>query len=84
MLFALVHFHVLCHVIVAHPICVFLLLVNDTHIVGLASNVIPTFLQLQYEFSTLRFLVHQQMCSLVWTQKLDHFKSLPLKVFTLT
>jgi hypothetical protein len=34
-------------------ICVFLLLVDDTHIVGLASNVLLVFLQLQEEFGTL-------------------------------
>jgi hypothetical protein len=30
---------------VTHPICVFLLLVDDIHIIGLASNMVPIFLR---------------------------------------
>jgi hypothetical protein len=45
-LFALIHLHALCPIVVTHPTCVFPSLVDDTHIVGLASNVAPSFLGL--------------------------------------
>jgi hypothetical protein len=44
MLFALTHLCVIFFTTTTHPTCVFLPLVNDTHIVGLASNVVIVFL----------------------------------------
>ncbi len=57
MLFVLVHFFALHPTIMAHPTCVFPSLANDTHIIGLASNVLPIFLRLQEEFNTLKLLM---------------------------
>ncbi len=57
MLFALVHICVFHPITVGHLACIFLLLVNDTHIVGLASDALPSFLRLQKEFETFGFLV---------------------------
>jgi hypothetical protein len=45
-LFFLAHFCALRPTIVTHPTYVFPSLVDDTHIIGLASNVVPTFLRL--------------------------------------
>jgi hypothetical protein len=45
-LFVLAHFHVLCPISRVHPICLFLSLVDDMHIVGLALDVVLIFLQL--------------------------------------
>jgi len=42
-LFALICLHALCLTIVAHLNYIFPLLADDTHIVGLASNVVPIF-----------------------------------------
>jgi hypothetical protein len=42
-LFALVYICALRFITTSHPICVFLLLVDDMHIVGLASNVLLVF-----------------------------------------
>jgi hypothetical protein len=57
MLFALVHLFALRPIITAHPTCVFPSLANDTHIIDLASNVLPIFLRLQEEFNTLKLLM---------------------------
>jgi hypothetical protein len=43
MLFALAHFRALYPIAIARPTCVFPSLVGDTHIVGLASDVLPIF-----------------------------------------
>jgi hypothetical protein len=43
-LFTLVHLRTLRLIVVAHPICVFLSLADDTHIIDFASNVVLTFL----------------------------------------
>jgi len=44
MLFALAHFRALCPIVATHPTCVFPSLVDDMHIIGLASDVLPIFL----------------------------------------
>ncbi len=62
MLFALTYLHVLLPTATTHPTCVFLSLATDTHIIGLASNVLFVFLQLQEEFGALRFLVQLMKC----------------------
>ncbi len=45
-LFVLVHLFVLRPIAITHPICVFPVLVDDTHIVGLTSYVVFVFLGL--------------------------------------
>jgi hypothetical protein len=73
-LFALAH---LCTIHpTTHPIYVFLLLINDTHIIGIVLNVLPIFLQLQKEFGTLRLLVQSTKC-------VNHTISLPPGFLTL-
>jgi hypothetical protein len=62
MLFALVHFHTLYPITTTHPTCVFLLLADGTHIVGLTSNMLLIFLQLHEEFGALGFLVQLTKC----------------------
>jgi len=52
-LFALAHLCALHLTIIAERTCVFHLLANDTHIVGLALDVVPIFLRLQHEFLAL-------------------------------
>ncbi len=42
-LFALTHLHTFCPIAIVHPTCVFLSLVDDTHIIGLPSDVLPIF-----------------------------------------
>jgi hypothetical protein len=42
-LFALAHLHTLRPIAIAHLTCVFPSLVDDTHIVSLASDVLPIF-----------------------------------------
>jgi hypothetical protein len=44
------------------PYLCFPFVVDDTHIVGLASNVVPIFLRLQHDFSSLRLLVQPTKC----------------------
>jgi hypothetical protein len=45
-LFVFAHLHVLCFTTTFHLTYVFILLANDTHIVGPTPNVVPVFLQL--------------------------------------
>jgi len=61
-LFTVAHFHVLHSIIIAHPTCVFLSLVDDTHIIGSALDVLLDFLQLMKEFGTLRLLMQLTKC----------------------
>jgi hypothetical protein len=56
-LFVLAHLRVICPIVATHPCCIFPSLVDDTHIIGLALYVVPTFLQFQEELSTLSLLV---------------------------
>jgi hypothetical protein len=56
-LFALAHLCVLCPTIVAHPTCIFPFLADDTHMVSFALDVVPMFLWLHEELSTLGLLV---------------------------
>jgi hypothetical protein len=51
----LVHFRTFRPIAAAHPTCVFPSLADNTHIIGLTSNVVLTFLRLQKELSTLGF-----------------------------
>jgi hypothetical protein len=53
MLFVFVHLRVFRPITTAHPPCVFPSLADDTHKVGPTSNVVPVFLQLWEELSTL-------------------------------
>jgi hypothetical protein len=46
MLFDLVHFCIIHLIAIAHLTCVFPSLVDDMHIIGPTSNVVPDFLQL--------------------------------------
>jgi hypothetical protein len=71
MLFPLAHFCILHPTAIAHLTCVFLLLVNDTHIVGLVSNMVPIFLQLQEEFGALGLSVQLMKC-LVWSPHMSN------------
>jgi hypothetical protein len=83
MLFVLAHLHIIHHIAIAHPTCVFFSLVDDTHIIRFASNVIFVFLRLEQKFSALGLLVQLTKC-VVWSpQGLDHFISLLLGFFTL-
>jgi hypothetical protein len=52
-LFVFVHLRVFRPITTAHPPCVFPSLADDTHKVGPTSNVVPVFLQLWEELSTL-------------------------------
>ncbi len=52
-MFALTHLHALHLFVVTHPTCVFPSLEDDSHIVGLALNVLLVFLWLQEEFEAL-------------------------------
>jgi hypothetical protein len=42
-LFTLIHLHIFFPIVIAHPTCVFPSLANDTHIVGLVLDVVPSF-----------------------------------------
>ncbi len=53
MLFVLTQFHVFRPIATTHPTCVFPSLADDTHIEGPTSNVVPMFLRLHEELSTL-------------------------------
>jgi hypothetical protein len=64
-LFFLAHFCALRPTIVTHPTYVFPSLVDDTHIIGPASNVVPTFLLIRRVISIKFFNVVNKMCSLV-------------------
>lgn len=64
-LFALAHLRVVHLITTTHATCVFPSLIDDTHIVGPISNVVPTFLQLHAELTTLRFCT-QPTKSVVW------------------
>jgi hypothetical protein len=50
MLFALAHLHIFHPIAIAHPTYVFPLLVDDMHIIGLASNVVPIFYDCSMSF----------------------------------
>jgi hypothetical protein len=65
-LFALAHLRAFCFTATAHPTCVFPLLTNDMHIVGLTLNVLPIFLQLQKEFGAIKNLVQLTKC-VIWS-----------------
>ncbi len=77
MLFDPTHLRVLCHIVIAHPTCVFPLLTNDTHTVGPTLGVVLVFLQLEQEFSALKLSIHPLKCVAWSSQGLDHFISLP-------
>jgi len=47
--------------------------VDDMHIIGLASNVVRIFLQLQEEFLALKLSVQPAKCVAWFPQGLDHF-----------
>ncbi len=82
-MFTLVHFCVLHPTLVTHPTCVFPSLANDNHIIGLASNVLLVFLQLQEKFGTLGLLV-QPTKYVAWSPLgLNQYISLILGFLTL-
>jgi hypothetical protein len=64
-LFIMAHLCIFHVIITAHPTYVFHSLANDTHIIGLASNVIIIYLRLQQELSTLGLLMQPSKC-IVW------------------
>ncbi len=64
-MFVLVHLYVLCPVAVAHPICVFLSLANDTHIIGPTLNVVLALIIAGRVFNIRAFSAVNEMCSLV-------------------
>ncbi len=67
MLFTLVHLCALHLIAVAHPACVFLSLVDDIHIVGLASNVL-TFFVITWGIWHIRiFSATHEVCCLIST-----------------
>ncbi len=67
-LFTLVHFHILPPTIIAHPNYVFPLLEDNTHIVGLALNMLFIFLVVtRGVWSIKTFNAIKEMCSLVST-----------------
>ncbi len=70
-LFALTHFHVVHLTTTTHPTCVFPSFIDDTHIVGPISNVVPTFLQLHAKFTTLRFFTQPMKCVIWFPQGLN-------------
>ncbi len=71
------HLCIFCHTIIAHPICVFPSLIDDTHIVGPGLGMVLVFLQLEQEFSALRLSMQPSKCVAWFSQGLDHFISLP-------
>ncbi len=82
-MFTLVHLCVLHPILVTHPTCVFPSLANDKHIIGLASNVLLVFLQLQEIFCTLGLLVQPIKC-VAWSPLgLNQYISLILDFLTL-
>ncbi len=67
-LFAFVHLRTLCPIIIAHITCVFLSLVDDTHIIGPTSDCGFCFLMIVTRvFSIGVFNVADEMCSLIIT-----------------
>jgi len=65
-LFALVHLCILHPIATTHPTYVFPSLTNDTHIVGLASNMVPIFMWLQEKFVALGLLMQPTKC-VIWS-----------------
>jgi hypothetical protein len=66
MLFVQTHFHTFHLVETTHPTCVFPSLVDDMYIIGLALDVVLTFLRLLQEFFNIRaFSAISEVCSLV-------------------
>jgi hypothetical protein len=64
-LFALTHFCVLHPITTTHPTCVFPLLVDDTHIVGLASDVLFFFVIIGGVWHIKTFSAIDEVCCLV-------------------
>lgn len=64
-LFILTHFHALHPTVTTH-LNVFPSLIDDTHIVGLVSNVVFIFLRLHAKFVTLGFFIQPTKC-VVWS-----------------
>ncbi len=65
MLFALTHLRAFCPTIVTQPICVLLSLADDTHIIGLASDVLSFFVIIGGIWSIRTFNVVDKVCNLV-------------------
>jgi hypothetical protein len=64
--FTLAHFCAFCFTTTILPICVFLYLVDDTHIMNLTSNVILTFFTIAKNVINIRFFcAANEMCNLV-------------------
>lgn len=64
MLFTLTHFHTFCPTIAPHLTFVFPSLVDDMYIVGVVSDVVPTFVQLEAKFVALGFSI--QLWCITW------------------
>jgi len=65
MLFTLTHFRTFCPTITPHPTFVFPSLVDDMYIVGVVSDVVPTFVQLEAKFVALGFSIQLVVHNLV-------------------
>jgi hypothetical protein len=67
-LFVMVYLHILHPIVATHPTCGFPSLADDTHIIGLASNVVLVFFMiLRGIFNIGVFSVVNKACSLVST-----------------
>jgi hypothetical protein len=62
-LFTLAHFCALPPTATAHPTCVFPSLVDDMHIVGHASNVVPFFVIITRIYNIRAFNAADEVCS---------------------
>ncbi len=65
MLFALVHFHTFHPTIAAHRNYVFPSLINDVHIIGLTSNVLPFFVIIRQIWCIRTFNAVDKVCCLI-------------------
>ncbi len=65
MLFTLTYFRIFCPTIAPHLTFVFPSLVDDMYIVGVFSNVVPTFVQLEAKFVASRFSIQLVVHNLV-------------------
>jgi hypothetical protein len=79
MLFTLTHFHTFCPIITPHPTFVFHSLANDTYIVGVGLDVVPTFVQIEAKFMALGFsiqlVVHNMVSIRIRTVHIISFRS---------
>jgi hypothetical protein len=82
MLFTLAHLHTFRPTITTHPIYVFFSLVDDTHIVGPKSYLVPSFLHCNKKIFALGISVQLTKCVVWFPHGLDCFISFPPGFFT--